>query len=168
MAIATMTRLALKSGRPAGAGAVEGSLEAVTDSAAGSEQQASSAIDQMVAYVPSEVIGIYIAGVGIIGPIGGAKWGLLSSCLALIPLFIWLSNRIERRANPNAPKAPAKLAWVCAFAVTAFLAWSAALPDTPFVEIFHEYATKIGSFSAIVLAALIPKLAAAVGIAAKP
>lgn len=166
MAILTMTQNALEAERAAGAAGgarAEGVAEAT-----GAGQGVTSALDQMVAYVPSEVIGIYIAGVGIIGPASGrARWGLLLLSLALIPLFIWLSNRIERQSDPKAPSAFSKLAWVCVLATSAFLAWSAALPDTPFLD-FSANATRIGSFAAVVLAALMPKIAAAVGIASRP
>ena len=165
MAIVTMTQQALNAGRPAVAArgaALEGASEPAQIG-----QRVTSALDQMVAYVPSEVIGIYIAGVGIIGPSGRAKWGLLWLSLALIPLFIWLADRMERQSDANAPKAFAKLAWVCLLATFAFVAWSAALPETPFLD-FSANATRLGSFAAMVLAALMPKIAAAVGIAPRP
>jgi hypothetical protein len=160
-----MTNLALTRERSAHGGA---GLESVAESAPSVEETVTSALDQMVTYVPSEVIGIYIAGVGIIGPISGrGKWGLLGLSLALIPLFIWLSDRIARRSDPGLPNATRKLAWVCLFAVSAFLAWSAALPQTPFLD-FSGRATQLGSFAAVVLAAIMPKLAAAVGVGPRP
>lgn len=166
MAITTMTQAALNSGRPAPARGGQVGLEGVAESAAQDQQKAPSALDQIVSYIPTEVIGIYIAGVGIVGPAGRAKWGLLLLSTALIPLFVWLSDRIARQSNPDAPKAYSKLAWVCVLACGAFLAWAAALPETPFLDLTDK-ATQLGSFAAVVLAALMPKLATALGIAAK-
>jgi hypothetical protein len=166
MAIVTMTNLALSAGKPA---AAAGGLEGVADSGAELDQRVASALDQMVTYVPSEVIGIYIAGVGIIATDSSiVKWSLLALSLVLIPLFVWLSDRIARQANPALPVAKAKLVWVGLFAVCAFLAWSAALPQTPFREFWGENATRYGSFAAVVFAALMPKVAAALGLVPRP
>jgi hypothetical protein len=163
MAIVTMTRLALGSERAPVA--QEAGLEGVRVESATSSERVTSALDQIVAYVPSEVIGIYIAGVGIIGPASDrARWGLLVFSLLMIPAFIWLSDSIERRADPKTPKAASKLVWVCVLAGAAFVAWSAALPDTPFLKLSAK-ATQIGSFLAVVLSFLMPKVAAALGIA---
>jgi hypothetical protein len=167
MAIVTMTELALEAERPKVVRGAEAGLEGVSEPAAQTGKRTVSALDQIVAYVPTEVIRIYIAGVGIVGPAGRAKWGLLLLSTALIPLFVWLSDRIARQSDPSVPKAYSKLAWVCLLAACAFLAWAAALPETPFLD-FSEKATRLGSFAAVVLAAIIPKVAAAVGIAARP
>lgn len=167
MAITTMTQAALDSERPAPARGGQVGLEGVAESAAQDRPNAPSALDQIVSYIPTEVIGIYVAGVGIVGPAGrDAKWALLLLSTALVPLFVWLSDRIARQSNPNAPKAYVKLTWVCVLASGAFLTWAAALPDTPFLD-FTDKATQLGSFAAVVLAALMPKLATALGIAPK-
>jgi hypothetical protein len=166
MAIVTMTELALNAGRPKALRGTDAGLEGVSEPAAQTGKRTASALDQIVAYVPTEVIGIYIAGVGIVGPAGRAKWGLLLLSTALIPLFVWLSDRIARQSDPSVPTAYPKLAWVCLLAACAFLAWAAALPETPFLD-FSAKATQMGSFAALVLGALIPKVAAALGIAAK-
>ena len=163
MAIVTMTELALNAERPRALGGKEGGLEGAP---APNGQKTASAIDQIVAFIPTEVIGIYIAGVGIVGPAGRAKWGLLLLSTALIPLFVWLSDRIARRSDPSVPKAYSRLTWVGLLATSAFLAWAAALPETPFLDL-SDKATRIGSFAAVVLAALLPKVATALGIAPK-
>jgi hypothetical protein len=168
MAILTMTQHALEAERVAVA-ARGVRAEGVAEPAAevGQASRRPSTRWSPTFRLSSEVIGIYIAGVGIIGPASGrARWGLLLLSLALILLFIWLSNRIEKQSDPTAPNAFSKLAWVCLLATCAFLAWSAALPETSFLD-FSANATRLGSFAAVVLAALMPKIAAAVGIVSR-
>lgn len=162
MAIVTMTRLALNADKPKGSAP---QLEAALESVAKADQSAASALDQMIAYVPSEVIGIYIAGVGIIGAKSASvKWGLFWLALVLIPLFFWLSDRIERRANAGLEGGRGKVVLMGALALLAFTTWAIALPDTPFASLWGDDATRYGSFAAVVLAALMPKIAAAAGL----
>jgi hypothetical protein len=166
MAIVTMTHLALSADKSA---VRAPGLEGVEDPAVKLDQNVASALDQMVAYVPSEVIGIYVAGVGIIGATSGVvKWALFCLALALVPLFVWLADRIARQSNPGLSRAPGKLVLVGSFAVCAFAAWACALPDTPFASLWGADATRYGSFAAVVLAALMPKIAVALGLAPRP
>ena len=46
--------------------------------------------------------------------------------------------------------------------------WAIALPDTPFASLWGDDATRYGSFAAVILAALMPKIAAAAGLVPKP
>lgn len=126
----------------------------------------STAVDALsiiVAFIPTEAIGIYVALLGLIQPESYlGKWMIFGIGVASIFVIIALNQIAKSRA---AGAAFDRLLFIILsiFALLAFTAWSAALPGTPFLELSTS-ATKIGAGGAIILAALLPKAASIVGI----
>lgn len=129
------------------------------------EPAVQSAIEIITAYIPSEVIGLYVAGIGILEPEGDMKWLLFGFALFLIPIVIWLSLIIKRGQNSHFRlELPAKqFCAITSLAVLAFVAWAAALPRTPF-ETFSVNATRYGGFAVLVLAAILPRIGQLLGL----
>lgn len=128
---------------------------------------AESAMEKVSAFIPSEVIGIYIAGLGILSPTTDAgKWWIFGVSLALIPIVMLLNYLIQKK-RADTPLGPRASFILFIFAVAAFVAWAAALPSTPFLSL-SEYATNIGGWSVIILAAVMYKAAEFLDIVPKP
>lgn len=115
------------------------------------------AIDAVAQFIPTELIGIYITGAGILSPLSPTGSIVLASgCAALIPLLFWLGAKI-----PAVPKGAweqgSNTVWtLMLFSVIAFAAWLCAIPGGPFKDVFGSSAPKIGAFSVVVLAVLLP------------
>jgi hypothetical protein len=121
-----------------------------------------SALDTIVNLIPADVIGIYLALVGLFGQ----SWCLFWIGAALIPILLTIAH-FERKKDLKTGEQPpplSKLVLVVLFAFVAYVPWAATLPNTPFLE-FHEHATKFSAGAALVLSAFLPRLARLLGIA---
>jgi amino acid transporter len=117
-----------------------------------------SAMERISAFIPSEVIGIYVAGFGILSPQQDSeKWWIFAISMALIPIFMLL-NFIGQRKKRNL-KVSARISLVLLlFALVAFIAWAAALPGTPFLSLTPR-ATAIGGWTVVILAVVMYQVA---------
>jgi hypothetical protein len=124
-------------------------------------------LEKVSAYIPSEVIGIYVAGLGIFAPDHvHAKWILFGVSLILVPVLVLVGQAVARKRGLPAPPGKASIV-VILFAVVAFCAWAAAMPSNPLLDQFPE-ATRVGGFAVIILAALLPQAANLLDITPKP
>lgn len=160
MSIATMVRLSVERD--------EQRAETSPAAAAGSdegENAVKSAMERIAAFIPSEAIAIYVAGFGILTPdTSTAKWTIFGVALVLIPIFIWLNYVTENRKRRRTGKAKVRTVWlIVLFAVVAYVAWAAAMPGTPFLELSDD-ATRIGGFVVVIAAALMYKAGEVLGI----
>jgi hypothetical protein len=138
-----------------------------SSSSGGTQSEAQAALSRLTAFVPSEVVGLYIAGLGILTPTTfAAKWWIFGVCLLLIPIFLGLNYLIQRKQAGKESLTTSTWLILLAFAVVAFVAWSAAIPDTPFLY-FSERATVIAGFVVLILAAVMYKAADLFGIVPK-
>ena len=118
-----------------------------------------SAMDKVVAFIPSEVIGIYVSGMGVISPSSyNVKWAIFGVAIILIPIFMALSYLAARKSAVIILPSIRMLGLLFLFALIAFIAWAAAMPATPFL-MFSTNATQIGGFAVIVFAAIMYKIA---------
>jgi len=151
-----MSSVTLAASREAQKQAVATGLPAPGDAAPPNQQQA--ALERITAYIPSEVIGIYVAVIGILAtPSAHGKWLIFGGCVLLIPFFMWLGYKAAQRKNLPVPSRRA-FVLLLVLAVVAFVAWGAALPDTPF-QVFTADATRFGGAAVIILGYLIPSIA---------
>ncbi len=133
----------------------------------GTQSEVEAALSKLTAFVPSEVVGLYISGLGILTPTTfAAKWWIFGVCLLLVPVFLGLNYLIQRKQAGKEPLTTSTWLILLAFALVAFVAWSAAIPDTPFLY-FSERATVIAGFVVLVLAAVMYKVADLFGIVPK-
>lgn len=121
------------------------------------EEPLRSAIEAIAAFIPAEVIGIYIAGTGILKPQEtSSKWWIFAISGLLIPVFIGLGAAEAQRAGRDISIYRTLVLLV--FAATAFIVWASALPATPFEEL-SSHANQIGGWSAVILGLLMPRIA---------
>jgi hypothetical protein len=133
----------------------------------GGQNEVQAALSKLTAFVPSEVVGLYISGLGILTPTTVAgKWWIFGVCLLLIPIFLGLNYLIQKKQAGKEPPDRSTWAILLAFAVVAFVAWSAALPETPFLY-FSPRATVIAGFAVLILAAVMHRAADLFGIIPK-
>lgn len=171
MSIAAMTKRA--AGRPA---------DDVADAPPASDKIRETALEKITAFIPTEVIGIYIAGVGIMpveavaepgepAPVSVVQWAIFWVALALVPIFVTVNAALLNRAlQPGSKLKPLKVMLLVGFGGVAFCAWALALPETPFrdlVTVDGISATQIGAFAVVVLGLLMPSLAKLAGVGAE-
>jgi len=138
-------------------------VTSVTPSAAPTSPEVQSALDKIAAYIPSEVIGTYVAISGILLPTSAnPKWIIFGIALLLIPLLTLVGNAIAKKRGLTAPSGRATV-WIIVLACVAFCAWALALPDNPLVD-YYDDASRIGGVAVIVLAVLLPQVAELLGI----
>jgi hypothetical protein len=126
-------------------------------------KSADGALKAIVDLIPTDVIGIYLALVGIFGQ----SWWLFWIGAALIPVLLTITHFEKKKKLEKKEDAPAlgRLLLVIVFAFVAYVPWAATLPDTPFLAC-SEHATEIGAGAAIVLSGFLPRLARLLGISA--
>jgi hypothetical protein len=122
------------------------------------------ALKVVAAYVPSEVLAIYVSAVGMFYPSNpSTKWILFTLASVLIPVIIAISAAAGKTNTTPSRVTPMMQAKLAALGMLAFAAWAAAMPDGPFVVMGSE-ATKVGAVAVLVLAALLPGLAKILGV----
>jgi hypothetical protein len=130
-----------------------------------------SAMEKITAFIPSEVIGSYVAVLGIISPeTDVGKWVIFFICLLLIPVFMLLgywTKKKQAKAGQSTPTSKRDTAILMLFAAVAFVAWAMALPGTPFLSL-NARATAIGGASVIIITLIIYKIADLLDLVPKP
>jgi amino acid transporter len=117
-----------------------------------------SAMERVAAFIPSEVIGIYVAGFGILSPQTDAeKWVVFGISLALIPVLMGL-NYVQQKKHTGADVDVRIMSILLIFAITAFIAWAAAMPGTPFLSVTPR-ATAVGGWAVVILAIVMHRVA---------
>jgi hypothetical protein len=160
MSIATMVGLEIErqGERDVASGMVAGGRARAT------KRTVDTAMEKIAAFIPSEVIAIYVAGFGILSPQSNSgKWSMFGVSLVLIPVFVLL-NYLQQRKHAGTDQG-ARLkslrrtsVIVTLFAIVAFVAWAAALPGTPFLSVTPR-ATAYGGFCVVILALIMYRLA---------
>jgi hypothetical protein len=137
-----------------------------TTPASSAKRSVDSAMERIAAFIPSEVIGIYVAGFGIFSPeSSGSKWLMFGICALLVPLFIALNYLQQKMHSGDAPS-PRIALILLFFGLVAFVAWAAALPGTPFLSL-SPIATAVGGWAVLILAGIMYKVADILGIVPK-
>jgi hypothetical protein len=125
-----------------------------------------SAMEKISSFIPSEVIGVYVAGFGIFSPESSAgKWWIFGICALLVPVFIALNYIQQRSHSDDFPSV--RIAFILLFfGLVAFIAWAAAMPGTPFLSL-TPIATAIGGWAVLILAGIMHKVADILGVVPK-
>jgi quinol-cytochrome oxidoreductase complex cytochrome b subunit len=125
---------------------------------AGKKTTVDTAMEKITAFIPSDVIGIYVAGLGVFSPQTDAnKWYVFGVSVLLIPVLMLLNYFDQKKRNKPTP-GPRIVAVLVVLALVAFVAWAGAMPGTPFL-VFTPYATEIGGWAVVILALIMYKLA---------
>lgn len=131
-----------------------------------------SAIEKITAWIPTEVVAIYIALLGIFTPdSSGGKWAIFAAGAVLVLVFVILNGLLlnKRAADKweaeGKPGNPPTFSWskACGLVVLsglAYVAWTFALPASPWLDVTDK-APQIGGAAVLVLSLLIPKVAQA-------
>jgi hypothetical protein len=132
--------------RSAGAGAASGS------------RATSTTLQTLTTFIPTEVLTLYVAAVAAIGPwtVDGrpvGRWAPFLVFLVATPLLVWVAFATKLRdAGKRLPASPRYWpVWEMIAATLAFLAWTFALPNTPFAQFANWYSTGLASFLVLVV-----------------
>ena len=127
-----------------------------------------TALQTVTNYIPTEVLTLYIAFVGALGPtivqnghvVG--RWSVFWCFLAATPAVVWLAFAAKLAAlGKPLPISPRYWPiWEMFAATVAFLAWAFGLPQTPFAEFQGKW------YSPQLAALLVPVVSVALGLIA--
>jgi hypothetical protein len=129
-----------------------------------------SALEQITQWIPTEVVTIYVAILGIFAPSkASGKWIIFAIGAISVPVFVVLNASIVNKRGAaewrkeNRPGDPPKIAGkrlrlLVVVAAVAYLVWAWALPATPFLDLTDQ-ATRVGGALVVVVALLMPKIA---------
>jgi hypothetical protein len=122
-----------------------------------------TAIERIASFIPSEAIGAYIAGFGIIKPTSLlGKWSIFAVGAALIPFFVFAANwgvgKQAVAANLQSSLSYRRGSLIILIAMVAYIVWVAAMPQSLFVDMYSD-ANRVGSYAAVVLSFILPTLA---------
>ena len=115
--------------------------------------------NQLVRYVPTEILGAYVAFVALLAPLSGtgcsanysSRWHVYLIFLGVTPLVQWLIYRARARQASERPEFPLA---ECVIATIAFAAWAAALPNAPLLDFCgwtSEWAIAVAAAVAVLL-----------------
>jgi hypothetical protein len=133
-----------------------------TGAASGTATSATSALSAIAAYIPTEVVTVYVAVLATIGvtePADGAPFTPLpvyAAFLILTPIVVW--GLYASRAVAAGKRLPRSVRswpkWEMVAATLAFAAWGAALPSSP-LGVFSWFMPALAGVVALVLSLLI-------------
>jgi hypothetical protein len=122
------------------------------------QKVADSAMEKILAFVPAEIIGIYVAIFGIAAPkSANGKWVIYALCIAVLLAVMVFKHLLGQKKKEPVPNWW-RLLVLMALALVAFTTWAAAMPDTPFLA-WHPRATMAAGIVAPILALLMPMIA---------
>jgi len=128
------------------------------------ENQTTNALGAIVAYIPSEVTLLYVAGLAAISSDAASmagQWFLFWVLLIVTPVVVYAGRLVtEGKGLPLHPKRWPKVEMV--FAAIAFVAWAAALPESPFREI-ENYGQALSGYVVLAVTVALPVLAPVFG-----
>jgi hypothetical protein len=128
---------------------------ASSDATADGDRAIGAAARAIVAYIPAEIVTVYVAATALITVPGakpaGGQWWLMWITLVLTPLTVWATVALKTRNTTGVlPLAPATWPWLqIVLASVAFILWAFSLPNTPF-ENLNWYRPVIGGVALLI------------------
>jgi hypothetical protein len=143
---------------PANVGEIEQAKGGTPDS----RNPTTAAMSAITAYIPTEILTLYVAVLGALqkpGPADArpptAEWVAFFAFLVATPVFVWLVYAAKvKTAKKLLPLAPRKWpAWEMIAATVAYVAWAYALPNSPFRQFAEEgwYSQALGGVGVLIV-----------------
>jgi hypothetical protein len=132
------------------------------------DSKVTAAIDQLVAYVPAEVLAVYVAVVAAMRPTASppsasAAWSVFYVFLVLTPVAQWLVVVGKLRAGGTCDHPYKTLPlWEMFAATAAYITWVFALPDSPFA-VYGWYSAAIAGVAVLAVTGLLTLAGGAFG-----
>jgi hypothetical protein len=133
----------------------------------GTQTTGSATLEAIAAYIPTEVVGLYIAALAAVRAGEPVRSGVSSGQIAAFwifligtPVTVWMlySGKVKS-GGKKLPISPRKWPlWEMSAAATAFGAWAYALPDSPFAR-FSWYTTALGTLVVLIVSTLLGLIA---------
>lgn len=110
----------------------------VLERTADGKDSASAALERIVAFVPTEVLTLYLALLALVDTSeDGVRWLITATCVVLAPIAVLVAHREretkmneDRKANGRPPKARSTPAFSMVAAAVSFALWVVVLPDS--------------------------------------
>lgn len=136
-------------------------LELAKAGTADSQSAATTALNVIVTYIPTEVLTLYVAVLAAIQDPNrksySALWAAFYFFLIATPLIVWLVYAAKvRAADKPLPLAPrAWPVWEMFAATVAYTAWAFALPETPFKYYGDWYSPALAGVIVLIISTLL-------------
>ena len=111
---------------------------APAEAATEGDRAVAQAARAIVAYIPAEIVTVYVAAIALITVPGtkpaGGQWALMWITLTLTPFTVWVTAALKTKNDTGVlPLAFASWPWLqIVLATVAFVLWAFSLPNTPF------------------------------------
>jgi hypothetical protein len=167
MSISSMASVAIQRKEappPPDTGAAIRSTAAAARQGLAGSATAADALDALMAYIPTEILVLYVAVLAAAqdtgGPGGPLVWWPFFSFLVATPIVVWLVYAGKLRGmGRNLPLRITKWPkWEMVAATAAYVAWALALPETPFRG-FPWYNSALAGVAVLVVSAVLGLLA---------
>lgn len=185
MSLARLTQMAAQGGRsapehdpaplgapPGGPPPPPGQAGVVAGGAHPADAHVGGALSIVSDYIPSEILTMYIAIIGLVQTAGATwlmKWSVFAGALAVLLAYVVISF-LQQRLDHVHHRGPAAsvwhYSWVAGMASVAFTAYAMSIPGNPFEEITRQL-TILGGALGLGLAVLMPMLGRLVGVQAQ-
>jgi hypothetical protein len=117
----------------------------------------------VASYVPTEVVGGFVAVNGVLAGLNLNSWLVWVVFLVLTPTYVFLTFATRPgSSNAGGGVNRSKLALLVAYAVVGYVLWTGAIPGTPYAQFFGSETTAVTVGGAAVLIAS-PLMAALAG-----
>lgn len=128
------------------------------------ENPTSTALKTVSTYIPSELLTLYVAFTAALTPLASdptlrdytTRWALFGLFFALTPTAVWVAFATKLIADKK--RLPRQWSewpkWEMTASLIAYVAWAAALPDTPFASLWGYSAAVAAIFVALASTAL--------------
>lgn len=129
-------------------------------------------VNQLVRYVPTEILGAYVAFVNILAPLAitgcegnyRSRWVTLTGFAVATPIVQYLIYRARAQGAGESPEKP----WAeCVIATIAFGAWASAIPNSPLNDVC-AWTPEFGTLLAASIAVAIVLVANAFDLGLRP
>jgi hypothetical protein len=144
-----------------------GELAEASKGATSSDNDLTHLMKLLTAYIPTEVVALYIAGLGVVKDLDERlqrerpgfdvllmplAWWNFWAFLILSPIVVWLvfAGKLLASGKPLPASPRTWPLWEMVAATLAFAAWTLALPDTPF-DGFWWYSQVTAGFAALIV-----------------
>ena len=128
------------------------------DDAAAPATPANTALQTLTTYLPTEILTLYVAAVAAIGPwtVNGqpvGRWAPFFAFLVVTPILVWVAFATKLRSvGKPLPASPQRWPmWEMIAATLAYVAWTFALPNTPFIQFTNRYSSGMASFLVLIV-----------------
>lgn len=131
------------------------------------ENRVSTSLKTLTTYIPTEILTLYVAVIGVLPPMTTpnasytSRWIAFGLFLLLTPVAIWITFASKLRSDGKAlPKDPVTWPkWEMSAGTLAYLAWAFGLPGAPFAQFTSWYSPAVAGIVVLAMSTILGMIA---------